>query len=80
MSSSVDAWPSGRFISITRSQEYLTSSAVNSVPSWNVTPSRIGKVYVRPSSEINPFSPDGTSVASIGTGSGLSGGMSTRNS
>ena len=36
--------PSARFMVIARSHEYFTSSAVRSVPSWNLTPSRMGKV------------------------------------
>jgi uncharacterized membrane protein len=38
------AFDSGRSIFRTRSQEYFTSSAVSALPSWNVTPSRIGNV------------------------------------
>src|SRR5687768_1848698 len=39
------------FISFVRSMENFTASAFNSVPSWNFTPGRSLKVYVRPSSE-----------------------------
>ncbi len=70
VSLSTPAAPSGRSISMTRSHEYSTSSAVSAEPSWNVTPSRIGNVYVSPSALMRPFSVLGTSVASPGTGSG----------
>ncbi len=63
-----------------RSHEYLTSSAVRSVPSWNTTPSRMGKVKVRPSSEMRPLSIEGTSLARPGISSGPSGPTSTRRS
>ncbi len=36
--------PSGRSIVSTRSQLNLTTSAVSALPSWKVTPSRIGNV------------------------------------
>ena len=77
MSVNRDAPPSARSISITRSHEYFTSSAVNSVPSWKVTPSRIGNVYVSPSSDTRPFSWVGTSVARLGTNSVPSTGRAT---
>ena len=65
---------------MTRSHEYFTSSAVRSVPSWNVTPSRIGNVYVRPSSETSPFSCVGTSVARPGSKLGVLRQVATRGS
>ena len=49
------------------------ASALNSVPSWNLTPSRSLKVYERP-----PSSGSGISVASAGITSVLSGAKSSR--
>ncbi len=43
-SASRPALPSGRSMVRTRSHENFTSSAVRGLPSWNVTPSRIGNV------------------------------------
>jgi hypothetical protein len=56
------------FGSFTRSQFHLTSSAVSSLPSWNLMPLRMWKTYVRP--------PSWTSQCSAASGLmvGLSGG------
>ena len=56
------------FGSFTRSQFHLTSSAVSSLPSWNLMPLRRWKMYVLPPSWISQFS------AASGLMVGLSGG------
>ena len=50
-----------------RSMDAFTASALNSVPSWNLTPSRSLMVYVRPSSEISGRSAarQGDTLASV---------------
>jgi len=59
--------PPSRSIIMNRIREYFTSSALIVLPSWNLTPWRTLKVYVRPSLEMPPLATVGTSVASMGT-------------